>query len=368
MTTVGADLIEERIPDAAAPAAPASEQVRSASDAFAYLLTGPHSRLRSAGEIHARLQETLPALTASAFQEHESTALLEVHKILYTIYELSLGNPLSPAVAHEHSPWLCAIRQELETQWLRDELPRVEADLPSPPYTRDSICHWFEVHARKYSNLDRTVVDYLAERATLDDFVTFIVSDGYLNYRFYDALVLSMLHYSETVKAEIIRHLWDECGEGDEARAHTRQFTRTLQRIGSKLPSPPIWNDWRPYAGYNLYFLLGLNRRHYFKAIASLAMPELFDPDRDRAVVEGLRRLGFRPEIDFEYFHSHIEGDEEHGPCWLQHVIRPIVEAHPEASRELAIGGALRMAAMSRYNAYLADRFNLAEGRYGASL
>jgi hypothetical protein len=88
-------------------------------------------------------------------------------------------------------------------------------------------------------------------------------------------------------------------------------------------------------------------------------MPELFDPGRDRAVVAGLERLGFRASVDFEYFYSHISGDEEHGERWLSQVIAPIVEVQPEAARELAIGGALRMQAMRRYNEYLADSFGL---------
>jgi len=127
------------------------------------------------------------------------------------------------------------------------------------------------------------------------------------------------------------------------------------------LPGPfiPIWEDWRPYAGYNLYLCFGLNRRHYFKALGSLAMPELFDPGRDRAVVAGLERLGFQAPVEFEYFYSHIEGDEEHGERWLSHVITPIVESQPEAARELAAGGALRMQAMRRYNEYLAGSFGL---------
>src|SRR5262249_10176281 len=148
-------------------------------------------------------------------------------------------------------------------------------------------------------------------------------------YRFYDALVLASLHVSETVKAEISQHLWDECGCGDAALAHTRQFSRTLEALGLAAPTAPVWNDWRPYAGFNLYFCLGMNRKHHFRALGSLAMPELFDPGRDTAVVNGLERLGYQPQKDFEYFHNHIAGDEEHGDRWLNNVIKPIVIAQP---------------------------------------
>jgi hypothetical protein len=363
MTAALVNFNDERIPELTPPPPPAVDELRTPSEALAYLLSGPHEMLRCAAEVRTRLQRELAAVTGSGFNDRDPSALLEIHKILYMLYDLSFGNPLSPAVAHERSPWIATIRETLESAWLADELSWIQRELPSAPFTAHGICAWFGAHARKNSDLDTRVVEFLAREASRDQFATFILSDGYLNYRFYDALVLAMLHYSETVKSEIIRHMWDECGGDTPLRAHTRQFTRTLQQIGRVLPSPPVWDDWRPYAGFNLYFLLGLNRRHYFKAVGSLAMPELFDPDRDRAVVDGLRRLGFHPEYDFEYYNSHIEVDEGHGPCWLDHVIRPIVESQPEAALDLAVGGALRMVAMSRYNEYLADRFELGEER-----
>lgn len=360
MKTAILELKDERIPELAPPY---PMVVQTPSECLAYLLTGPHLTLPRATEVKERLQHQLADCVFSAFVEEERQALLEIHEILYLIYELSFANPLSPAAAHERSPWLSQIRETLESAWLAYELPGIQSELPSVPASPRRICEWFEAQAFKESDLDRRVVRFLAEQATLEDFVTFIVNDGYLNYRFYDALALAQPHYSETVKAEIVRHMWDECGDGNPERAHTRQFARTLMTIGHRLPATPPWQDWRPFAGYNLYFLFGLNRRHYFKALGSLAMPELFDPDRDRAVVDGLRRLGFQPEKDFEYYYSHIEGDEEHGPEWLDRIIRPIVEVQPEAALDLAIGGALRMAAMSRYNEYLATQFGLVGSR-----
>ncbi|MGH3624583.1 MAG: iron-containing redox enzyme family protein, partial [Sciscionella sp.] len=132
-------------------------------------------------------------------------------------------------------------------------------------------------------------------------------------------------------------------------------FFRSLERFGLDLPVIPVWEDWRPYAGHNLYFLLGCNRRHLFKALGSLAMPELFDVDRDEVVVRGMQRLGFSPHRDFEFFVNHMEGDAEHGLEWLDGVVLPIVRNEPDAGLELMAGGALRMLAMRRYNEYLAE-------------
>jgi hypothetical protein len=343
-----------RVPASAAEATNVETQV-------GYLLSGAHTELPGAGEVLARLRSSLPGVLDAAFGREDAAALLDVQKALYAIYELPLSDPLFPGTAHQHSPWLAEVRWQIESAWLRFELAGIQHRLPDPAavQTGEGISAWFMQEAANETELDRRVVSFLAREADLEQFKLFVLSDGPLNYRFFDALVLAEVHFSERVKEEISHHMWDECGNGDGAYSHTVQFSRTLQTLGLTLPRVPVWEDWRPYAGHNLYFLLGFHRRHYFKSLGSLAMPELFDSARDQAVVDGLERLGFRGDADFEYYLNHVEGDADHGPSWIDHVIVPAVEAEPASAIELATGGALRMEAMRRYNGYLASRFGL---------
>lgn len=354
---------EDRLaPDQLPVRVPASaSEATSVETRIGYLLSAAHEDLPGAHEVLGRLRSELPGALRDAFEREEAEALLDVHKAMYAIYELPLSDPLFPGTVHQHSPWLAEVRWQIEQAWLRFELAAIRHRLPDPAAVAngDAIGAWFLAEAAHETELDRRVVRFLAEEADLDQFKLFVLSDGPLNYRFFDALVLAEIHFSERVKEEISQHMWDECGNGDGALAHTVQFTRTLRTLGLTLPRIPVWEDWRPYAGHNLYFLLGFHRRHYLKALGSLAMPELFDSDRDQAVVDGLERLGFRGEKDFEYFFNHVEGDADHGPSWIERVIVPAVEANPAAAIELAIGGALRMEAMRRYNGYLASRFGL---------
>lgn len=286
----------------------------------------------------------------------DEDALLDVHRSAYAVYEMLIGHPLSPAARHERSDWLNRFRWTYEERVLEADLAQIADALPDPEEaTRpEFVRDWFLTEAKQRNVLDSTVEDYFAERATVEQLAEFIQADGYLNYRFYDAIVLTQPHFMESVKNEISHHVWDEAGEGELRRAHTQQFFYSLKKFGLELPVVPVWEDWRAYAGHNLYFLLGCNRRHLFKALGSLAMPELFDVDRDDAVVRGMSRLGFNPEVDFEFFVNHVEGDADHGPEWLDGVVLPIVAAEPEAGMELMAGGALRMLAMRRYNEYLA--------------
>jgi Iron-containing redox enzyme len=343
-----------RVPDSPAGATTIETQT-------GYLLSAAHEDLAGAGEVLARLRTSLPGTLEAAFGREDDAALLDLHKALYAIYELPLSDPLFPGTVHQHSPWLAKTRWQIEGAWLAFEMAKIRRRLPDPAsvQTGEAISAWFLQEAANETELDRTVVRFLATEADLEQFKLFVLSDGPLNYRFYDALVLAEIHVSELVKQEISHHMWDECGEGDGVYAHTVQFTRTLQTLGLTMPRIPVWEDWRPYAGHNLYFLLGFQRRHHFKALGSLAMPELFDSARDQAVVDGLERLGFRGDKDFEYFFNHVEGDADHGPSWIDNVVVPCVEASPASAIELATGGALRMEAMRRYNGYLADRFGL---------
>jgi len=298
----------------------------------------------------------------------DEDALLDVHRSAYAIYETVLGHPLSAGARHERSAWFNAFRLAYEDRVLAADIAEISDRLPDPahPVVPELVRDWFLAEAATRDPIDQEVESYLADEASLEQLAAFIQADGYLNYRFYDALVLAQPHFMESVKHEISHHMWDECGEGDGNAAHTLQFTRSLRRLELDLPTIPPWEDWRPYAGHNLYFVLATNRRHYFKALGSLTMPELFDVERDAAVVRGLRRHGYRPESDFEFFYNHMAGDVEHGPEWLEGVVLPIVTAEPEAGVELMLGGALRMLAMRRYNQYLADRIGLASSAIGA--
>jgi hypothetical protein len=357
------DTALERIPPRSGLTRPAGQiAVGSVEDLLQRCLLSPGT---GESDLHRDLLEALER-TLNAGYGGNNAALLDVHRSAYAIYETLLGHPLAPGTRHERSGWFNAFRSSYEDRVLAADVAEVAgrlsaaADAGRPEFVRA----WFMEEARQRDQIDREVEEYLAEKADMDQLSAFIVADGYLNYRFYDALVLAQPHFMESVKHEISLHMWDECGEGNALAAHTLQFTRSLDRLGLKLPQIPPWEDWRPYAGHNLYFTLAGNRRHYFKALGSLAMPELFDVQRDAAVVRGLERHGYQAKSDFEFFYNHMEGDAYHGPEWLDGVVLPILAREPDAGLEMMIGGALRMLAMRRYNGYLAEQIGVAQAAH----
>lgn len=357
------DAALERIPPRSGVARSVGQAVAdSVEDLLEQCLRSPET---GDSNTHRRLLDALERGLDAGFGG-DTAALLDVHRSAYAIYETLLGHPLAPGTRHERSGWFNAFRSSYEDRVLAADIAEVAGQLPAAADAGrpDVVRAWFLAMAQQRDPIDREVEQYLAEKADMDQLSAFIQADGYLNYRFYDALVLAQPHFMESVKHEISLHMWDECGEGNALAAHTLQFTRSLDRLGLRLPHIPPWEDWRPYAGHNLYFVLAANRRHYFKALGSLAMPELFDVQRDAAVVQGLERHGYQPESDFEFFYNHMEGDADHGPEWLDGVVLPILAREPEAGLEMMLGGALRMLAMRRYNGYLAERIGMAQAAH----
>jgi hypothetical protein len=145
------------------------------------------ARCRNASSIYS------PTLTlGNAFEELNSAVLLEIHKSLFAIYEVSFCDPLSPSARHEYSPWVINFRNAVEAAWLKYELTCIGSDLPIPSEmaTVESLCAWLTRQARKETALDQRVVRFLAEEATREQFKTFLLADAHLNYRFYDAMAL----------------------------------------------------------------------------------------------------------------------------------------------------------------------------------
>lgn len=305
-----------------------------------------------------------------AFRHSDSQALLEIHKALFQIYETSLSHPLSIICSHEHRTWLVRLREQIETAWLAFEVYDFQKSANKiPPESiienPELLCSWIKDQANYRSKTDELVLDFFKNSATDEHFKIFVQSDAILNYRFCDALALAQIHFSEEVKAEIVHNMWDEIGHGILSKLHSREFTKLLRDLNLEQPKASVWQqDWRPYYGHNLYFLFGLSRKHFFKALGSLTMPELFDPRRDQAIVDGLKRV-YSDSINYDFYLHHIETDMSHGKSWLDNVISPIVRSQKEAGKqkeacqELALGCVLRMKAMRYYNHYLADSFDI---------
>jgi hypothetical protein len=339
------------------------QDILTFSQKLEFLLSHSHDSLPNVKSTINALKDELPSLLSLAFDDENENALFEVHKALFLIYETRLAYPQSIICIHQDSIWLLEICKLIESAFLQFEFNLIKDVIPPREnlITPESVCSWFQEQAFKLSNDDLLLMRFFEETATIDQFNQFILTDATLNYRFFDTLALNQVYISESVKLEITRNMWDECGNGVSNKSHTQQLTDMLSNVGLIKPEFPVWSNWRPYSGYNLHFCFVFNRRYHFRGIASSAMPEIFDPVRNKSIVAGLERLYPDARSRCEYFYNHIEIDVEHGLNWLKHVIYSIVSDCPLAGIDLVIGGAMRMEVMRRYNYYLASLFGLGQ-------
>lgn len=296
-----------------------------------------------------------------AFDNNQPEALLSVHTIMYTIYEVMFMNPVANPVKHLSSLWFQDVKLSIEKRWIRYEIDSIKELVPEYDQIKnfDSFRDFLVKTSQDTDPVNKVITDFLRQDATHSQMERFVRIDQHLNHRFYDAIALTLPHFSESTKAELSQHYWEEAGEGNYKQSHTYQFTKILDHLQIEVSPTPVWNDWRAFAGFNIYFLFGNNREHYFKAIGSLGMPELFDVDRDSELVEGLRRLGYDVETHFNYYIAHVEMDSEHGDEWLDHIIAKMINQEPKSMREIAIGALIRMKYMRLFNRYLCLAFDI---------
>lgn len=303
----------------------------------------------------------IETLIEKAFNLEEPEALFEIHLIMYTIYEVYFMNPICTPVKHLSQSWLHQLKTKVEEKWMAYEIKKINHLLPENDvlHNFESLREWLIEVSNNKDVVNTTVTDYFKNEATIEDFKKFVHIDQHLNHRFYDAIALALPHFSEVVKTELSHHFWEEAGEGEFEGAHTYQFTKILDYFDIDINNTPAWNDWKPYAGYNIYLLFALNRQHYFKSIGSLGMPELFDVKRDEEIVSGLRRLGLNVNENFNYYIAHVELDADHGPEWLDKIIANIIKQEPGAALDISIGALIRMRYMVLFNQYLIEEFKI---------
>ncbi|CAJ4417812.1 putative ABC-type spermidine/putrescine transport protein [Burkholderia pseudomallei] len=300
-----------------------------------------------------------------AFVDGDEASLTDVHRALYTLYELHVAAPASGVVTNQFSPLLTDLRGILERRWMESEcrhlrvLPTMVASGELVTAIKAVVTAHPASHHRLFDWIERT-----ATRAQLEGFFR---SDTALNVRFFDLIVMAMIGSMPEVRKELASNFWDEAGRGDPQRTHVRLFRRLLDELGIGQAEDDFASEltWQGLRGYNLFMCCALNRQHYFKLLGVMAATELLDPPQYRKLIAGCRRLGIGP-ASTAYYDEHASIDEVHGEGWLEHVIRPVVEREPGAMREVLLGCMLRLASCHDYYDALHQRLSMTAGTAGA--
>ncbi|RYZ12900.1 MAG: iron-containing redox enzyme family protein [Comamonadaceae bacterium] len=251
-----------------------------------------------------------------------------------------------------------------ELHWNEQEEARL--DLSGLPTCAEAFEPWYRRLHRQHRLEVAPFFEYLAHEATLDEMALYLGFEAQVDGRFDDVIAMAQLGMTGDMKLALAENYWDEMGNGELARMHTRLFARSIEAVddvlgGARRRPVPV----EALKNGNLLLMWALNRNYTSRLLGALAILEHTAPYRFSRTVHGMRRLGLPPDA-IHYHELHIEVDANHGRQLLRRVLKPLVQDSVWALREVCIGCLVRRNVARDYYDGMADAFRTL-GRPGPS-
>jgi hypothetical protein len=218
--------------------------------------------------------------------------------------------------------------RSLEGEWIEAERAALRPWTRDVPRTHAGFARWFEQLVVDAPGHHSTMLDELAERATLDQARWWmrqeLVAEAGL-----DALVaLTRLRMPEHPGIA-------PAAPGVE----TRRLARLAHALGIDANADVVWES---LAASNLAVALAFNRRYAWQAVGALGVVALTAPLRAERVTLALRRLGLGA-VEDDRSRERVETQ-----AWIREMLAPRVEEDAERAPLLAEGALLRLRAAAR--------------------
>ncbi|MEO5589430.1 MAG: iron-containing redox enzyme family protein [Gemmatimonadaceae bacterium] len=307
--------------------------------------------LDSDPEAETRVVERVRSVAGQAYPAQRTTgrqgdpwinhdARDELHRALLVLYQQHVRLPVESSLNNQFHPLACRLLSDLERPWEADLLRRVHASrdlsassLPSDP---DAFATWFREAAFSHPLYEHDLYSFIACDATRTQLEWFFQMECAGEAAFDDLVAMAQVGTRGAVKMEMATNYWDEMGKGKVHAVHTHLFHRLID--GLNLEAPPASDlPWQVLSGVNLMLWSSIPRRNAFRAQGTLGAVELLAPQRCTRVVHGALRLGMKKHA-VVYYGAHAIIDIGHAEGWLANVVRPQVEAFPEARFGIAEG------------------------------
>ena len=237
-------------------------------------------------------------------------------------------------------PAVAAIKWGLEQRFVE----RLERRAPTEPEDRDAVAAMRRVAAL---DLVPAVYKWLAEEATWSELVAFLAIEGGPDAGFDDLVATVQIGIHDGPKVALARNYWDELGRGELAEVHTVLHDRLVE--ATKMPRIPRAE--LPVSALERIAIGGLlatNRHLQPEMLGALGLLEMQAGPRCRAVVKALSRLE-GPEGAFPFYEEHAVADPRHGKEWLDEVVAPLAEQHPEWGPRMVAGARWRHEVNARF-------------------
>jgi hypothetical protein len=168
---------------------------------------------------------------------------------------------------------------------------------------------------------------------------------------------------SGRAKLELGRNYWDEMGRGELADVHTNLHGDMARALALAVPE----RDQLPteaLARSALGSLLATNRMLQPEMVGALGFIELQAGPRSREVAKGLRRVD-APAAALPFYDEHASADPRHGKAWLDEVVVPLAEEHPDWGPRIVRGARWRATVNGRFFAWATRTFASASPTVG---
>jgi pyrroloquinoline quinone (PQQ) biosynthesis protein C len=326
------------------------------------LLYAPDIEARIAEPPFRALPGELAGLAARCFEQESPADQQHVHEVLYAINVASLALPWEHAAVQVDHPFIVQIRHTLESAWDRAERRRHAAVLDAlPPVAQFE--QWVTQHIREHRcNVSHPLFRFLRDDATLDQLRLFFFQESPFDIFHADLITLMMPGVYGRMKEEMADNFNDEMGDGaGESAVHRTIRIETGRRLGLDTDAH-IRQIHRfvseELALSNMYFDGIRNRGKLVQGIGMMLATETMVPGRINHQIAGFRRNGMDGDQIY-YLTLHAEVDVGHGANWMRNVVLPLLEAHPQAMREMMLGVERRLhqagAVCDRMLTYLRD-------------
>jgi hypothetical protein len=268
--------------------------------------------------------------------------------------ELTRWNRRRLAVGAPDEAWRATLAEDhamrlAEGEFIEAFRAAVAARAAAAPVDPDGFVAWFEALKADGPGQNDPLFAWLAETADMAQMRWFLAQEVAGEAGFDDLLCLTQVKFEGAARRELGANLWDELGQGRPEVMHgpmLGELARALDIV------PRIETTLTPALALgNTMVALAANRRYAYQSIGALGVIELTAPWRAAHVDAGLKRLGVGRAR--RYFTVHATLDVRHSETWNREILRPLVEARPEAARWIAEGALMRLTCGARcFEAY----------------
>jgi hypothetical protein len=353
--TMTADASTGTFTDAATPAPPATSMRPMAlprprgpvTEALIAQLTGPE---------HAPVGGLAVAATEGLAASDDLLLDDDLQLALFLMYELHYGGLEGVPDTWEWDPRLLAVRVPIEREF-EDALRHAIAQ---PTATRDVPEALFALVGA--ADGGPGLSDFVERDATAEQVREILACRTIYTLKEADPHSWAIPRLHARAKSALVEIQADEYGGGRAERLHATIFAQALRgaglddRYGAYADHVPV----EVYTSMNLMSLFGLHRRLRGAIVGHLAAYEMTSSLPCRAYANGLRRLGFGPEVT-DYFDEHVEADAVHEQLAARDLAGALAEDEPGVANDILFGAAACLAVDGRLWGGLRQRFERGE-------